>query len=62
MEAVECDSLDCGKMYERVRALGAVSVDGGSEVLDTVEWLDEVCTLISCLLSQWQRDCALFFR
>ncbi|KAG0150212.1 hypothetical protein CROQUDRAFT_38756 [Cronartium quercuum f. sp. fusiforme G11] len=46
METVECDSLDCGRMYERVRALGAVSVDAGSEVLDTVGWLDEVCIFV----------------
>lgn len=40
LESVDCDSLDCGRMYERIRASTAASVEAGTEVLETVKWLD----------------------
>ncbi|KAH9825066.1 hypothetical protein DFH28DRAFT_1077501 [Melampsora americana] len=42
LESVECDSLDCGRMYERIKASTAAGVEAGIEVLETVKWLDGV--------------------
>ncbi|EGG11103.1 uncharacterized protein MELLADRAFT_33498 [Melampsora larici-populina 98AG31] len=46
LESVECDSLDCGRMYERVKASTAAGVEAGTEVLETVKWLDGVSHVI----------------
>lgn len=40
LEVVECDSLDCERMYERIRASNAAS--GMGSEWNAVEWLEEV--------------------